>query len=245
VPASEKKQASEALQYSSCKKAILIYSKLEESMNKFLMLLISSLSVISFNCTIESNKIPLPPYNVVLTFDDGPNSMNGITDSLLSVLKKHQVKAYFSLIGENIEKSPDIAKRVFNDGHCIVNHGYDDKLTLFKSSKRMQSDMEKWVNCINLAIDTSSFSYQYFRPSYGFYWPSLKKMLTEKGLKILPISFYTFDAETKPADKIKVLNTTLKKLRKSFMMVAILTPSFVRNCHKIPTDHITGNGFLK
>jgi peptidoglycan/xylan/chitin deacetylase (PgdA/CDA1 family) len=208
-------------------------------MNKVVMILIYSLCIIWFKCTIESNKIPLPLYSVVLTFDDGPNSVDGITDSLLSVLKKHQVKAYFSLIGENVENSPGVAKRVFNDGHCIVNHGYDDKLTLFKSRKRMLADMEKWVNSIDQAIDTSSFSYQYFRPSYGIYWPSLKKMLTEKGLKILPVSFYAFDAETKPADKIKVLNTTLKKLRKKKGGVIVLhdgRDSYIKLREKLSQD---------
>jgi peptidoglycan/xylan/chitin deacetylase (PgdA/CDA1 family) len=176
---------------------------------------------------------------VVLTFDDGPNSMNGTTDSLLSVLKKHQVQAYFSLIGENVEKTPDVVKSVFNDGHCIVNHGFDDKLTLFKSRERMQADIKKWENCICQAIDTSSFSYQYFRPSYGFYWPSLKKVLTEKDLKILPISFYAFDAESKPADKIKVLNTTLKKLRKKKGGVIVLhdgRDSFTKLREKLSQD---------
>jgi peptidoglycan/xylan/chitin deacetylase (PgdA/CDA1 family) len=170
--------------------------------------------IFSLNCTIISSKINLPPYSVVLTFDDGPNSIEGITDSLLSVLKKHQVKAHFCLIGENVEHSPEIVRKIFTDGHKIVNHGYDDKSTLFKSDEIMQADMEKWVQSIDRAVDTASFSYRYFRPAYGIYKPSLNKLLSRRGLKIIPISFYAFDAQRKPNEKFKVLKTTLKNIRK-------------------------------
>lgn len=170
--------------------------------------------IFSLNCTIISSNINLPPNSVVLTFDDGPNSIMGITDSLLSVLKKHQIKAHFCLVGENVEKSPEIVKRIISDGHNVVNHGYDDKLTLFKSGKIMLADMDRWVHRIEQVIDSTSFSCQYYRPSYGIYKPSLNKLLSEKKLKILPISFYAFDAQCKPDEKFKVLETTLKKLRK-------------------------------
>ena len=60
-----------------------------------------------------------------LTFDDGPSTT--VTPTILSVLKQYDVKATFFLVGENIdknEKSKELVKQEFDDGHAIGNHTY-------------------------------------------------------------------------------------------------------------------------
>ena len=60
-----------------------------------------------------------------LTFDDGPSTT--VTPKILNILKKNNVKATFFLLGENIEaneKSRELVKREFNEGHAIGNHTY-------------------------------------------------------------------------------------------------------------------------
>ncbi len=180
---------------------------------KWIYLLFSILCI--FNCTIITSNSKLPPYSVVLTFDDGPNSVDGITDSLLNVLKKHEVDAHFSLIGENVSGNYGVVKRMLRDGHDIVNHGYDDQLTLFKSCATISSDMQRWHEQITSALDTTESTCRHFRPSYGIYHPALKKLLSEKGLNVLPITFYAYDAQVRPDRKRCVLENTLKKLRKA------------------------------
>lgn len=172
--------------------------------------------ILSFiNCTILTSNTKLPPYSVVLTFDDGPNGVDGITDSLLNVLKKHKVEAHFSLIGENVAGNYEVVRRMLREGHDIVNHGYDDHLTLFKNRVKISSDMQKWREQITSALDTTEFTGEYFRPSYGIYRPALKKLLSENGMRILPITFYAYDAQVRPDSKRNVLKNTLKKLRKA------------------------------
>jgi peptidoglycan/xylan/chitin deacetylase (PgdA/CDA1 family) len=56
-----------------------------------------------------------------LTFDDGP-SLN--TVKILDTLKKYNVKATFFVLGKNVEKYPQILKRIVNEGHAVGNHGY-------------------------------------------------------------------------------------------------------------------------
>ncbi|WP_245553745.1 polysaccharide deacetylase family protein [Anaeromusa acidaminophila] len=72
--------------------------------------------------------LPTPqPYKaakvVYLTFDDGPDPQN--TPVVLDILKKEQIKATFFLVGTQIEKHPDLVKRLFAEGHAIGNHTYD------------------------------------------------------------------------------------------------------------------------
>lgn len=58
---------------------------------------------------------------VALSFDDGPNTTT--TVHMLDVLKKHQVKASFFVIGKNITpKSAKIMVRAHKEGHDIENH---------------------------------------------------------------------------------------------------------------------------
>lgn len=55
---------------------------------------------------------------VALTFDDGPSELR--TPLLLDILDKHQVKATFFMLGENIEKYPELAKEVYERGHLLA-----------------------------------------------------------------------------------------------------------------------------
>jgi peptidoglycan/xylan/chitin deacetylase (PgdA/CDA1 family) len=60
-----------------------------------------------------------------LTFDDGPST--SVTPIILDTLKQYNIKATFFLLGENVEKnekSKELVKREFNEGHAIGNHTY-------------------------------------------------------------------------------------------------------------------------
>lgn len=64
-----------------------------------------------------------------LTFDDGPT--DNITPQILDVLRRYNVKATFFEVGSLIESNPDMARRVYEEGHLIANHSYShnyDKL---------------------------------------------------------------------------------------------------------------------
>lgn len=60
---------------------------------------------------------------VALTFDDGPDQR--FTPQVLDILKQHNVKATFFLIGYKSENNPKIVKRIQEEGHVIGNHSYN------------------------------------------------------------------------------------------------------------------------
>ena len=60
---------------------------------------------------------------VYLTFDDGPDDKN--TPAILDILKAEQVPATFYVLGEMVEKNPEVLKRIFEEGHAIGNHSYN------------------------------------------------------------------------------------------------------------------------
>jgi peptidoglycan-N-acetylglucosamine deacetylase len=62
------------------------------------------------------------PKKLVLTFDDGPDRV--FTPEVLDVLKDIGVKATFFLIGENVERYPEVTRRILREGHEIGNHTF-------------------------------------------------------------------------------------------------------------------------
>lgn len=55
-----------------------------------------------------------------LTFDAGYE--NGCTAKILDILKKHNVPAAFFLVGNYMEKNPDLVRRMVEEGHIVGNH---------------------------------------------------------------------------------------------------------------------------
>ena len=55
-----------------------------------------------------------------LTFDAGYE--NGCTAQILDTLKAHHVSAAFFLVGDYMERNPDLVRRMVAEGHIVGNH---------------------------------------------------------------------------------------------------------------------------
>ena len=55
---------------------------------------------------------------VALTFDDGPDPVN--TPMLLDLLARNQARATFFCVGKQVERFPDIVRRIAAEGHQVV-----------------------------------------------------------------------------------------------------------------------------
>ena len=93
---------------------------------------------------------------VYLTFDDGPTP--GITEWILSLLKRYDAKATFFVLGKNVERYPDLYAKIIADGHRVGNHTYSHQKGYLMSLEQYLED-----------IDFASYSMQsnLFRPPYA------------------------------------------------------------------------------
>ena len=57
---------------------------------------------------------------IFLTFDDGP--IPEATPWILDLLDQYNAKATFFMVGENIERYPEVYKEVIERGHAVGNH---------------------------------------------------------------------------------------------------------------------------
>ena len=115
-----------------------------------------------------------------LTFDAGYE--NGCTAQILDVLKANEVPAAFFLVGNYIEKNPDLVKRMAREGHIVGNHTmhhYDmSKLSDKAAFSKELTDLE------NLYRDTVGAEMpKYYRPPQGIYSEENLKMAQELGYK--------------------------------------------------------------
>lgn len=108
-------------------------------------------------------------HTIALTFDDGPNANTGL---VLDVLKAHNVKATFFVVGKMAATHKSILARISNEGSLIANHSSSHPLL----TGAFDSDPEKLISQIRLVHDEISPFMKpgdkfYFRAPYG-YWKS-------------------------------------------------------------------------
>ncbi len=97
-----------------------------------------------------------------LTFDDGPNC--DTTLKVLSVLKKHGVRASFFLVGNNItDESKTAAKQCFEYGCELCNHSETHTAMTFLSKEEISGEISRTDGKIaSISGDMPKF----FRPPY-------------------------------------------------------------------------------
>jgi len=115
-----------------------------------------------------------------LTFDAGYE--NGYTAAILDVLKKHKAPAAFFLVGNYLETSPQLVKRMVDEGHIVGNHTYthpDMSEISSKESfeKQLISLEEKYREVTGCEMK------KYYRPPQGKYSEDNLKMAHELGYK--------------------------------------------------------------
>jgi len=86
------------------------------------------------------HKVPTQQKVVAFTFDDGPHPL--YTKELLDIFHKHNGKATFFMIGEELNMHEAIAAQVHMAGHEIANHTYSHPdlttLTIEESRAELQ-----------------------------------------------------------------------------------------------------------
>ena len=80
------------------------------------------------------------PHKVALTFDDGPSPW---TEDILDELKRRGVKASFFVLGKNVERYPEIAQRIKNEGHHLGVHAYSHQKLHWKGPEFIREELDK------------------------------------------------------------------------------------------------------
>ena len=141
--------------------------------------------------------VPVREKVIALTFDDGPN--DPYTGLILDALKRQQVKATFFLIGANVERYPETARRIKAEGHFVGNHTY-------RHSRFDQSDAPAIAKDIadgRRAIETvTGVTPTWFRPPYGINGPGMEEVCRAQGMAIAGWSADANDWNPHPVEEL-------------------------------------------
>ena len=136
--------------------------------------------------------IPNSDKKIYLTFDDGP--IPEVTEWVLDILKSKEIKATFFCIGDNIQKYPEVYKRILAEGHQTGNHTFNH-LNGWKTETNHYIDNFKLCETehLKLPIAIGTEHSFLFRPPYGKIKPSQSKAIRQLGYKIIMWDVLSYD----------------------------------------------------
>jgi peptidoglycan/xylan/chitin deacetylase (PgdA/CDA1 family) len=159
--------------------------------------------------------IPNEDRKIFLTFDDGP--IPELTEWTLAQLKKHNAKATFFCIGDNIQKHPEVFRKVIENGHAVGNH-------TFNHLKGWETSLEEYIENTKKCSETMTISKiqtpnsQLFRPPYGKIKPSQASALRKSGYKIIMWDIISMDYDPTVSPE-ECLNNVLKNIESGSIIV--------------------------
>lgn len=114
---------------------------------------------------------------IALTYDDGPNDV--VTERLLELLARYQVRASFFLIGGFVRQRPQIVRDIAAAGHLIGNHTMTHPWLAWQSAVRIREEI---AGCNAALEDVLGYPIRYFRAPHGARSPVVLRIARELGL---------------------------------------------------------------
>jgi peptidoglycan-N-acetylglucosamine deacetylase len=116
---------------------------------------------------------------VALTFDDGPHPET--TPALLAALRRAGALATFFLVGEAVERWPELVRQIVADGHTLGNHTQRHRLLTFRTAAQVAEE----VAACQRALARVGIVARLFRPPHGFKAVGLHRVLRRHGLRLV------------------------------------------------------------
>jgi len=155
---------------------------------------------IVFSESQTSNKV------VALTFDDGPYSP--YTEQVLDILKEYNVPATFFVVGQNVERYPEVVRRIAIEGHQLGNHTYHHVDLLKVDRKTMAEEIDRTSKAVAAITGDAP---HVVRPPHGFRDPAVMEIMAERGLKVVEWSVMSRDW-TNPGVEV-IVDRTVSKVK--------------------------------
>lgn len=185
--------------------------------------------------------IPNKENRIYLTFDDGPTP--GVTEWVLELLKKENIKATFFCIGKNIEAQPNIFNSLVQEGHIIGNH----TMNHLNGWKNLDENyLENTKQCETIIEKHQDKKPCLFRPPYGRIKRKQAIQLKKLGYKIIMWDVLSADFDTQITPE-KCLKNVISSVKSGSIIVFHDSLKASKNLkYTLPKaiQHLKQNGFI-
>lgn len=143
---------------------------------------------------------------VFLTFDDGP--IPEVTPWVLDILDRYGVKATFFMVGQNVERHPELLEEVRRRGHSVGNHTLHHLQGSKVTTRRYLMDVSRADSLIGSRL---------FRPPHGWLRPRQAKALSVR-YRVVMYDLVTRDY-SKRIDARRVVENVMRYARSGSIIV--------------------------
>jgi peptidoglycan/xylan/chitin deacetylase (PgdA/CDA1 family) len=178
---------------------------------------------------------------VWLTIDDGPDPAS--TPKILTQLEVRGARATFFLIGEKIQRHPQLVAEILRRGHTIGNHTQTHPCSWFwiASAKKLAGEIDACTETLRRA---GAGNIQLFRPPVGLKNHALHRLLAQRGFDLVLWSARGFDAISH--DPAKVISRITAKLRPGTIILVhenATAPTMQKELLPALLSHLASEGF--
>lgn len=134
---------------------------------------------------------------IAITFDDAPDGI--VTPQILDILKAYDVKATFSVIGCYLPEHGALLKRIYEEGHQIVNHTWHHYYLTQCKPTQIIEELRRTEQEISRITGKKP---KFMRPPYGNVDEAVKVCIQSMDMKVLLWSYNTYDWAAKCKEDI-------------------------------------------
>ena len=175
---------------------------------------------------------------IYLTFDAGYEA--GYTEQILDVLKKHDVKAAFFVVGTYIENNPELVRRMAEEGHIVGNH------TWHHYNMSQIADLQSFTRELQSVADqyreaTGEEMLPYYRPPQGVYSEENLKMAKSLGYRTVfwSLAYVDWNRDAQPTPE-QAYEKLLPRIHPG--AVVLLHSKFWTICSRSGRTWVTASG---
>jgi peptidoglycan/xylan/chitin deacetylase (PgdA/CDA1 family) len=148
-------------------------------------------------------------FRVALTFDDGPHPKN--TELLVKILSERVIPATFFVLGENVDRWPNVLRFIHECGHEIGNHAWSHQSFGTLSDESILRELTQ----TNVAIrKITSQDCSIYRPPYGVITNRQRQVIErELHYKLILWNVDSLDWQSSTVDALihRTINFTTKR----------------------------------